>query len=79
MDYNCKERITKATAYFLCGVILIPTFTGFVCKNPSCPDYMLEKHEHIPEKGDTGVSGTLNQGSLIGTASLSASGITEIF
>ena len=40
----------KVIACSLCGAILVVSANGLVCQNMNCPEYLFEKHEHIPEK-----------------------------
>jgi hypothetical protein len=69
---NYSNIIKKGVVCGLCGLIMTTTLSGFVCANPRCPKYMCEKHDHIPEKGDIGVSYTFSNNSSIGTPSPSA-------
>jgi hypothetical protein len=74
---NYSEIAKKTVFCSLCGLIMTTTLSGLVCVNPQCPEYMCEKHEHIPEKGDTGVSYTFSSNTSIGTPSPSASDVEE--
>lgn len=73
---NNFGKIAKNTVFCtLCGAIMVSTMTGYVCSNSACPDLLLEKHEHVPEKGDIDVFGNiLTRPYLIGTATSSATG-----
>lgn len=46
----------KVVACSLCGTILVVSANGLICQNMNCPEYLFEKREHLPEKGDTGTS-----------------------
>jgi hypothetical protein len=68
----------KAVICGLCGLIMTTTLSCFVCTNPQCPEYMCEKHDHIPEKGDIGVlSYSFGSDASVGTISPSASAADE--
>jgi len=53
MDNNIRQISRNFVICCLCGAILTPTFAGFVCQNQICPDYLFEKHSHIPEQKGT--------------------------
>jgi hypothetical protein len=50
MKSNFGEAKKRIAIYCFCGAIMAPTLTSFVCLNRACPDYLLEKHEHLPEQ-----------------------------
>jgi len=72
MKDNFREISKKVVIYCLCGAILTPTLTGFVCQNPTCPDYLLEKNEHIPERRGTNLTYLGQIDRSIGTIASSA-------
>jgi hypothetical protein len=72
MKNNPKSAITNITVCGLCGLIMTTTISGFICANPQCPEYMCERHDHLPEKGDTGASYYFDSNTSIGTPSPSA-------
>ncbi len=75
---NNPKNVAKSIAVCgLGGVITAATLNGFVCANPQFPEYMCEKHVHLPEKGETGINYTFRQDSSIGTPSPSASAVED--
>jgi len=58
---NFIKLSVEATSCGICGYIAATVLGGNICTNPKCPQYLCEEKIHIPEKGDTGVSGFYKQ------------------
>lgn len=74
MKNNFGEISKKPVIYCLCGAIMIPIFTGWMCPNLECPDYMLEENEHLPERQENGDNYKIQTVSFSGTAASGATG-----
>jgi len=68
---------TKVAVCCLCGAVLTPIFVGYACQNASCPDYLLEKHEHMPESQSYVNNFSIPTITLSGTAASGVSGAYE--
>lgn len=73
MTNNSKKTAKNIVIIGISSVVAASTLKGVVCSNLQCPEYMCEKHEHLPEKGDTGVSYAFGGDASVGTPSPSAS------
>lgn len=71
---DSSNLIKKTTTCGLCGVILAVTATGFICHNPGWPDYMFEKHEHLPERSQNFDNFRIQNVTISGTAASGVSG-----
>lgn len=71
---NFSYTLKSVTICSLCGAILVATMNSLVCQNPKCPDYLLEKHEHVSEKYAVFDDSRMQTVSTSGTAASAATG-----